>query len=106
LRFEKPVRTSSVCLAAIECQIGFFHKLIRIRTIAWRDCDADTCPHNDFVTVKLIWRAHFINQTCRERDRVRRTVECDLHDCKLVSAQPGDDIGLTDTAAHALGYRP
>ena len=89
----------------VERQIRVLHKLIRIRAVARRDCDTDACPHDDLVAVDLIWRAHCINQTCRERDRVCRLVECVLQDCKLVSAQPSDDVGLTDTAAHALGHR-
>src|ERR1700730_15353956 len=105
LLVKKSIHTSAICLAAVERQIRVLHKLVWIHAVTRRDRDTDACLHNDLMAVELIWRAHCINQTCREQGRVRWLLECKLNDCKLVSAKPRDDISLTNAAAHAPGHR-
>src|ERR1700730_8469962 len=105
LLVKKSIHTSAICLAAVERQIRVLHKLVWIHAVTRRNRDTDACPHDDLVAVELIWRAHCINQTCREQGRVRWLLEFNLHDREFVPAKPRDDTSLTNAAAHSPGHR-
>src|ERR1700692_3076310 len=104
-RLEKTIRAAAVGFAAIKRKVRILHELVRHRAVARGDCDADARSHHDLAAVELIWRAHHVDQTRCKRGHVRYLIECDLQDRKLVSAQPGDDVGLAGATPNAPGHR-
>src|SRR5262245_10890610 len=100
LGLEIAIRAASLGLGPVQGHIRALQQVIRVNTVVGRYSNANADIHDDLVTVQLERHSnHFIAEPLRKNCRVSQLPQWDLDNCKLVSTQPRDKIGLSEASS-------
>lgn len=103
-RLEETAGAKTLRLGGVKRQIGFLQQRVGFTTVGRRGSEADAANDRNVVMSDVEGVHKSIKKLASQDHRVDQLHRIDLHDGKLVAAQPRDHIAAARAAPHVLGH--
>ena len=101
---EEPIGASTFRLRSVECDVGMGKQRLCVERFRSIDSDADARAAADSIAVDRERIADGLQDLVGEKGGVRRLLDADQDDGKLVAAEPSDRVGLANDRPEPLPH--